>query len=240
MPKISETLMLAGGNFARATKFSILLTPPNELSQISGKTFDVLAQEVQIPDINMEAIDIILKGHTVKIPGRVQQDQTITVTFLLDEYHILRKLFADWIGAMDDRYYGTKSPEASNLYKSNNKFGNMIVATRDFEESTNQPMNYIFEGIFPTNVSGPAFNASGVNEILEFTVTFAYYRFLNKSNIQEEYDDVDEFLEKFGLASIGNLSSFNFLKSTIRSVSKTWNNLQNIGNTVTDLFTKGL
>ena len=122
--KISQTLFLVGGNLARPTRFSALIAPPTEvLGAANSKVFDVLCKSIKIPDMTMEPIEILYKGHTVKIPSRVKQEQTIELTMYLDEYHNLRQMFSNWISGIDNRFYAVGTQEAANLQESHNIFG---------------------------------------------------------------------------------------------------------------------
>lgn len=214
--KISETLSLAGGNMARPTRFSAMIAPPFEVvGGADARVFDVLCKNIKVPDITMEPIDIMYKGHSLKIPSRVNQEQTIELTMYLDEDHNLRQLFADWISAIDQRYYGITTNASADLYRSRNIFGNLMIKARDFDESSYEPMNYLIEGIYPIAVSGPEYGSANVGEISEFTVTLAFYRFLSK-DIDTVYDNIDDFLDTMGsppinlgiLGTISDLSNF--------------------------------
>ena len=196
--KISENINQAGGNLARPVKFNIVITPPIDLgSSYEQKSFDVLCKTAGVPEVTMETIDVIFKGHTLKIPGRVNQMQEITITFYLDEFHKLRRLFYDWVNSIDDRFYGHKSgrSEAASL---NSPFGSCILKTRDFAETLENPMDYYFTNIYPTNIGGVEFNSGGNNEVLEFSVTFAFQHFKHLSNNPDYIDDFDDKLDSFG------------------------------------------
>ncbi len=194
--KISETINTASGNMARPTKFNALLFPPQSLSDnYDGKAFDVMCKTVNVPETNMETIDIMYKGHNIKVPGRVNQQQEITMTFYLDEYHKMRRLIYDWISVMDDRFYGNKNSRTLRTAQTQDLFGGMILKARDFAESINEPMNYNFEYIYPTSVGGVEFNSSGVNEVLEFTVTFTYLKFSHISTLIDDIEDFDKKLD---------------------------------------------
>jgi hypothetical protein len=152
--RISDTLAAVGGNFARPTKFNVLITPPSGLKGGGEfeKTVDILAKSVEIPEITMTPIELTFKGHQLKYPGRVNQTQTFTVTFYTDEYYNIRKMFTNWISILDNRYYVGRSNDTANLVDSNEKYGNMMVIARDFKEEE-KPMVFMFENVFPTNIS---------------------------------------------------------------------------------------
>ncbi len=215
--KISQTLSLVGGNLARPTRFSALIAPPSEVTgAANSKVFDVLCKSVKIPDISMEPIDIVYKGHTIKIPSRVTQEQTIELTMYLDEHHNLRQLFSNWISGLDNRFYAISNIESVNIVKSKNIYGNLLIKTRDFNETSDEPMNYLIEGIYPIAVSGPEYGSASVGEVSEFTVTLAYYRFLS-DDTDGNFDDIDTALDTMGespsdiLSGFGDLGQLNSL-----------------------------
>jgi len=161
------------------------------------KSFDILCKTIAVPEVTMEPIEMVFKGHTLKLPGRVNQTQEITVTFYLDEYHKLRRIFYDWINSIDNRFYGNKSDPSAALYEENAPFGQIILKARDFSESMSEPMNYIFEDIYPTSVSGVEFNTAGNNEVLEFTVIFAFTKFSHYDEMPENIVGIDDELDSF-------------------------------------------
>lgn len=194
--KISEAINAAAGNMARPTKFNAEISIPLELTATTNESsFDIMCKTVGVPETVMEPIDILFKGHNLKIPGRVNQQQEITIVFYLDEYHHLRKVFYDWINALDERFYGNKNSTSAGLWSSGDFFGSITLKTRDFAESLNTPMDYYFENIYPTNVGGVEFSTGGINEVMEFTVTFTYTKFSHINSNPEIIDDIDNILD---------------------------------------------
>jgi hypothetical protein len=199
--KISETINIAGGNLARPTKFNARVFPPAALtSNTKFKSFDVLCKTVGLPETINEPIEVLVKGHSVKLPGRTNQQQEITITFYLDEFHQLRRVFYNWIAAIDERFYAMKSKQSDILWDfiqedTLNKYGGIILKTRDFAETLFEPMNYELEYVYPTNVSGFEFNSGGTNEVMEFTVTFAYYRFNHIERYADVIEDKDDIFD---------------------------------------------
>jgi hypothetical protein len=215
-----------------------MLSPPSELVKTGDyKVLDVLCKSVKVPDISNEPIELKYKGHTVKIPGRTNQEQVMEITFYLDENQNIRQLFHEWITALDNRFYAYTSAAATSMAKSKNYFGTILLKARDFDESKREPMNYLIDGVYPISVSGPEFNAGGTNEVIEITVTFAFYRFLSK-DINENYDEFDIALDKFGLSprEIGNLESFGQVGNLLSSGLRTINSVKNAFNSIGGLF----
>lgn len=220
MPKISETLNLAGGNLARPTRFSAFIAPPADIiADLPSRTFDVLCKSVRIPETIMKPIDMMIKGHTIKIPSRVNQEQTLEITFYLDENHSLRKVFSDWIAGLDPRFYAVTSPASINMINTKNIFGNILIKTRDFNETSAEPMNYLIENVYPISLGSINFNSSGVSEITELTVVFAYSRFIAGDESPKE---ADNFLDKIGIspnAFDGAIGTFNQFSTTLSGIN---------------------
>jgi len=234
--KISDTLALAGGNLARPTRFSALIAPPVSLNVAGTKVFDVLCKDVQVPDVTMEPIDLMFKGHTLKIPSRVNQAQTIDITIYLDEHHQLRQMFNNWINGMDDRFYAQTAGTSVAMSQSKDFYGNLILKARDFDETNSEPMNYLFEGIFPISVGGPVFGAASINEVQEVTITFAYFRMLS-GDTSGGYDDYDGALSSFGRSAEGiPTNSFGAIGTLLDTVGRTSNSVGDVFSAVSKIF----
>ncbi len=182
---IQDLINLNGGNLARPTKFTVLLEPPGSISSDS-KVFDVLCKTFNIPEVTQEAIELKVKGHSISIPGRVNQQHEIQMTFYLDEDHILRKVLYDWLASCDDRYYGLLSAESQATVEQ--PLGTLTAYGNSFCED-NSVIKYYFENVFPVSVSGVEFNTTGVQEVSEFSATFAYYRYSHTETASPDADD---------------------------------------------------
>ncbi len=239
MSKISQELSLAGGNLARPTRFNALIAPPIEVMQTSEmKMFDVLCKSISIPEITMEPIEMKFKGHTLKYPGRVNQTQTIDITMYLDEHHIMRELFSNWITGMDNRFYAVNSEQASAMYNSKNYYGNMMIKARNFNEDSYDIMNYLIIGIYPISISGIEYGSGSIGEVQEVTVSFAFWKFLTGDEVSH-YAEIDNFLDVHGspaTASGTNFGSYGQLSSLLDKGNYAFNSLNNAWNTVTDIF----
>jgi hypothetical protein len=237
--RISDTLSSVAGNFARPTKFNVLITPPSGLKGGGEfeKTVDILAKSVEVPEIIMSPIELTFKGHQLKYPARVNQTQSFSVTFYTDEYYNIRKMFTNWISILDNRYYVGRSNDTANLVDSSEKYGNMMIIARDFNEKE-KPMVFMFENVFPTNIGNITFDSSDKDSIIETTVTFAYYRFLNSD---ETYDGADTYLDTFGLEAISKALSSNGISpslasSTVGGSFQKFSNIVNLGTSFMGLF----
>jgi hypothetical protein len=239
MSKIQEVMTQYGGNFARPTKFNVMLDPPFEIKGVD-RSVDILAKEVQVPSMTLDTIDLSIKGHPLKYPARLNQNQEFSITFYVDEHYNIRNMFTDWISAMDNRYYGSRNSNTSQLVKNRNKYGNLLIIARDFDETANKPLVWAFEGVYPTNIGEINFSSENKDTIQEMTVTFAYYRFVHQSNTPETEDDLDSWLDEFGKTAIGNFLSRTELGkrglSMIRSGMDIKNSLSGLGERLGGLF----
>jgi len=222
--KITETLNSYLGNAARPTKFNIIVNRPQMLADNFDRAVDVLAKNVTVPPITMETIDMKIKGHNLRIPGRVNQTQEITVRFYVDEKYQIRQIFQDWIAAMDPRYYGAKN-ENNKSWKGQDTYGQMLVIARDYEESNDKPMVYAFDGIYPISVGEMEYSADAKDTVMELEVTFAFYRFLHSSFVEDKYDEIDDFLDKFGKSAIGQILDGTSLGNNGMNIAKSGMNI---------------
>jgi len=85
-------------------------------------------------------------------------------------------VFNQWISGTEDRYYAHPTQSSVQMGQTMNWYGSLMIKAREFNETTAEPMNYFFEGVYPISVTGPAFSAADVGNVIEVTVTFAFYR----------------------------------------------------------------
>jgi len=234
--RISDALASVGGNFARPTKFNILITPPSSLKAGGEfeKTVDILTKSVEMPEITMSPIEMSFKGHQLKYPGRTNQTQSLTATFYTDEYYNIRKMFTNWISILDNRYYVGRNSDTANLVDPKDKYGNMMIIARDFYEKE-KPMVFMFEKVYPTNIGNITYDTSDKDSIIETNVTFAFYRYLNSD---ESQDDLDSYLDTFGIESISRAlgSNTSLASSTTGGAFQKFSNIVNIGSSFLNLF----
>jgi len=203
--RISKALSTFAGNFARPTKYNAIITFPSALSinPDSGNQLDVLCKTITSPSAQNDTYDIKIKGHTLKLPGRTNQSQEISVTFYVDEYYTVKGMFQDWIHGIDNRSTIARNGPSSGLVSAskgapNARYGNIVLIGRDFIESPKQPIVFEFEDVFPTSVSELPFDTAGKDSVLELTVTFAYYRALTTINgMKESIENLDDYLDMY-------------------------------------------
>ncbi len=172
--KIGDALFAAGGNFSRPTRYTAIITLPGVVgSPDDSAMLDLLCKSVKLPDTTMEPIDIKYKGHNVKIPGRVNQEQQVDCTFYLDEDHNSHQVLTDWLQLMDRYFYDDLDDGPYYQF-----YGTIELIQRDFDESSARLATYNFDLAYPISVSGFEYGANSNSEIHEFTVSFAFTRYV--------------------------------------------------------------
>ena len=193
--KIQNKLNIHGGEFARPTKYTVMVMRPQLLETGEEISLDVMCKAVNIPETTHTPVEMTFKGHPIKIPGRTNQAQTVSMTFYLDERYNTRNIFQEWIDFLDNRYYAGHTPAPDyNL----DKYGTIRVLARDYRESGDIVEEFNFENVFPLSISDLEYSAADKDTIMEFTVTFAYYRMVNNPWLQGMLDATDQHLDTFG------------------------------------------
>jgi len=174
--KLQNKLNVAGQQFARPTRFTVTVVRPSYIQDGSEaeRSIDILCKAINIPEVTHTPLEMVFKGHTLKIPVRTQQAQTVTMTFYVDERYEFRRIFQEWIDILDNRYYapGNYPPAVTNT----EKYGTIIVHARDYDESPAEITSNYFEYVYPITLSDIEYSSSDKDTIMEFSVTFAFFR----------------------------------------------------------------
>ena len=196
---VNSTVQKYGGDLARPTKFSMFLNLPTFLSNLeNGTKLDVLCKNVTLPSLRNEPIELKYKGHTLKIKGRANYNQTIAVTFYLDEKYEIYNMFSNWIRKTDNEIIsGEKNEEGV--------YGLAKILVKSFSESANTA-EFTFYDLFPISIGELEYNTSSTSSINEFTVEFAYSYFKTGENTRDFnniFEDaknkiIDKALDKVG------------------------------------------
>jgi len=178
----NEYLHKAGGNLARPTNYTVFLEFPGDLtrnSSFEGQIYDILCKTATLPATKNIGVDYIYKGHKIQVPSRSDYDRTFACTFLLDNNQFLQVDFQDWIASLDSTYVNHSAKALSAYedaaYQETKTYGSMVLIAKDW--NGNETAQYVFEGLYPSSVSGVEFNGDSVSSILELTVEFNFLRY---------------------------------------------------------------
>jgi len=171
---------LANGG-ARANLFEVQLeTIPEGIAEAwDADTFSFLCKAAALPASNLSSIDVPFRGRSLKVAG----DRTIdpwTVTIINDGQMIFREVMEKWINGITniENASGTANP---NGYMANAKVfqlgrGSTLEGENLVIDQAEEHVvlgRYLFQDIFPTNVSQIDVSYDSVDTIEEFTVEFA-------------------------------------------------------------------
>lgn len=216
----------SGGDLSRPAKFVAMITVPVIMkSTIPEDNIDILCKTFTIPTIKMEPIEVKFKGHSIPVRGRVNFEQNISVTFLLDEDHKIRQLFKNWIEGLDKRYIGRISGISDRVRNATNKdtLGVISISALNWDEDI--VMEYKFYDVYPTSVSGSAFSSDTVSSVVEITVEFAYTTYESTSTGTYNWNNkLGDTIASAGSAALEFLESDETVKQRSDSIGSDANN----------------
>lgn len=192
---IQDKIDLYIGDGARPTKYRCHINIPQSLNtSFPSDLLDTICKSTNIPVKSLDTITIKYKGRDVPIPGQEKFTQTFDLTFYLDPNHKIKKVFEEWITALDfDSYQKNNSNFVEDSRNIRNKNldalkVDLIIQQLDFNEKDTTG-KYVFRYAFPTNISELSYGSDKLGEVLEFTVTFTFTFFEigeYKSNIKPQ------------------------------------------------------
>lgn len=160
---IRAALTLGG---ARPTLFQVTITNPINNAGDLKTPFTVRASS--IPESTLGTIEVPFFGRRIKLAGdRVYAPWRVTV--INDEDFLIRNAMEQWSHALNSPQGNIRSISAATSvqYKS--------VARVIQYSKTGLPLRtYIFNGIYPTNISNINLDWDARNQIQEFNVDFEY------------------------------------------------------------------
>jgi len=123
------------------------------------------AQNVSIPEISVETIEINYKSRKSLYAGRDASPHTVTVTFWDSESHDVYNFFRDWIAGISDPFQGGGDDRGS--------YAAEMIIRKFAHDSTTETGKNVFTKVFPTSLGEVSLNYEG-SEHMTFDVTFSY------------------------------------------------------------------
>lgn len=149
---------LSGGG-ARPNLFKVDMTYP---TGIKGGNEDILVKAAGLPSSNLGVIEVPVRGITLKVAGDRTFD-TWTITILNDTDFILRQAFEKWMSTIR-KLTDNSGNSAPGAYIVDG------VKVTQLARDETELRAYIFEGVFPTNISQIDVSSDSTDTIEEFTV----------------------------------------------------------------------
>jgi len=164
---------LSGGG-ARPNLFEVAIgNIPSSAGTLPEK-FVVLCKAANLPASNIASIDVPFRGRIFKVAGDRTFD-TWQITVINDNDFAIRKVMEDWMQhiAQYKDASGTTSP---GTYMANATVTQLSRSASTMGASSNSGVadakKYIFQDIFPTNISAIDLSFDTSDTIEEFTVEF--------------------------------------------------------------------
>lgn len=201
--QIQSLMNQALGDGARSTKFECAIVfNKGSLIHVPNEEVSFHVKTSQFPGKSNDVIDLKFKGRTIPIKGQVKYDNTWGCSFYLDEGHLLKKSFEDWIESLE-QVHNMENILEDNIQKAQNDNTNyqtdMKIYQNDFH-GNNTAIEYTLYNVFPKSISTVDVDYSSVGTILEYTVEFSYSHYTSKI-VENENDEavssVSKEIEKF-------------------------------------------
>ena len=162
---------LQGGG-ARPNLFQVELTTlPSfvDAGDWDSGLFQFTCKAAALPASNIAAIEVPVRGKTLKIPG----DRTFdpwTVTIINTQDFKLRKAFEKWMEGIANQNEGRSENTTPSSYQQKAVVKQLA---RDSAANKDEYVKaYTFEGIYPSNISAIDVSYDDTDTIEEFTVEF--------------------------------------------------------------------
>jgi hypothetical protein len=178
MSRISSTLYEVGGNFARPTKFTAMVHfPPGLMPSLEPNQIDILCKAINAPSLQNIYQEIKVKGHTVRVPIRSEYTKEIALTFYIDEWFQVKKIFEEWLKSLDSRFFN--EDECADDIPPEDKYGSITLIGQDYLETgvSPHPIQIDYSQVFPINISDMNFSSEDKDNVMELSVTFAYQNY---------------------------------------------------------------
>lgn len=178
-----KTALQGGG--ARANLFEVdIPTIPAVATQgieWDAENFQFLCKAAALPASNVAAIEVPFRGRTLKVAGDRTFD-TWTVTIINDEDFKLRSAFEQWMNGISklDNNTGATNPSSYMARAIVHQLGRGADQGRFSQTNSDisggsgiSPLRtYLFQDVFPTNVSQIDLSYDSADTIEEYTVEF--------------------------------------------------------------------
>ena len=159
---------LAGGG-ARANQFKVTMPFPG-YAQVGGEIEELafLCKATTIPAMTLGTVDIKFRGRSIKIAGdRTFADWSVTV--INDTNFKVRNAFERWQNGINNM--------SDNEGLTNPADYQVDAFVDQLDRNGNTVKSYTLRSLFPTTVGEIALSYDTVDDIEEFSVTFAYQFF---------------------------------------------------------------
>jgi len=175
---------------ARPSKYRAQIMFPDGIAD-HQKELDVICKATELPTKSNDIIVLKHKGRNIPIPGQEKFGQSINLTFYLDPQHKFKRMFEEWMLALNYDNYSETLPKETIILKNkhqvngpNAMMSTISITQLNFDGDIDE-VRYEFYNIFPKEISQVNLGSSSISTISEYTVSFSY---TNYNIIQLEKD----------------------------------------------------
>lgn len=156
---------LTGGG-ARQSLFSVQIT--NKLFGEADFKAPFLIKASSLPEVTIGNFSVPYFGRKVNMAGD-RSFQPWQVTIINDEDFLIRNAMEKWSNAINSLQSNVRGPGLSspNNYKS-------TATVSQYDKSGNTIRQYVFDGIYPQDITAIGLDWNANDQIEEFNVTFMY------------------------------------------------------------------
>jgi hypothetical protein len=155
---------------ARPSLFEVVLQPPVVGAAVTmNPKMKFMAKAASLPPETQGVIEVPYQGRKIKVAGN-RTFPTWDLTIINDEDFRVRNAFESWHQAMNlhrENVRGNGASSRPSSYKGE-------AEVRQLSKEGRILRTYIFEGVFPVEVSAITLDWGTVDTIEEFTVSLAY------------------------------------------------------------------
>ncbi len=170
-----KTALSGGGARPNLFEVSISNIPTAVLStQKTDETFTMLCKAANLPASNIASIDVPFSGRTFKVAGDRTYD-TWSITVINDSGFAIRKIMEDWMQHIG-QYKDSSGAATPTDYMATATVIQLKRSSSEIKQTSTtgvaDDVSYIFQDIFPTNISAIDLSFDSSDAIEEFTVEF--------------------------------------------------------------------
>lgn len=197
------------GDGARETKFQVYLSFPHNNLNVSASDIPIMMKTAQFPGKSLDIMDFKYKGRTVPLKAQVKYEQTWACTFYLTEDHHLKRMFENWIEAIDQsvNYSTDLSKQVKQSQSIGTNYSETIIITQLDFGGNREVCKYTIHNAFPISVESVSLDYGSVAKIIEFKVEFAYSHFDSESLDAKTSTKAEDIRDKFNATVDDAISS---------------------------------
>lgn len=164
---VSQLKATLGGG-AKTDRFTVEFGIPQVDQSINlNSTGPILLKTAQVPERTIGKIEVYGQGgRLLKLPGNTEYNNPLQMTFYQTADHDLRGLISKWQLLIDNYWKNTHTCDVDSVM--------VEVKLHQLGCDGEETKTYTFFNVWPDSITEVELDTESVNQIEQFTVTFAY------------------------------------------------------------------